>query len=53
MYACKTNQKRSIASSLGLDAFVLFKRKKMAIFFLFAMFLGGFTANDLNNPSFT
>ena len=36
----KTNQKRSISSSLGLDAFVLFKRKKMAIFFLFAMFLG-------------
>ena len=27
-------------STLGLDAFVLFKQKKMVIFFLFAMFLG-------------
>ncbi|WP_276501866.1 nucleoside permease [Terrimonas pollutisoli] len=36
----KTGQKKSLASSLGLDAFVLFKRKKMIIFFLFAMFLG-------------
>ncbi len=27
-------------SSLGLDAFVLFKRKKMAVFFFFAMMLG-------------
>jgi NHS family xanthosine MFS transporter len=32
--------KRSLASSLGLDAFVLFKRNKMVIFFLFAMLLG-------------
>lgn len=32
--------KRSLASSLGLDAFVLFKRNKMIIFFLFAMLLG-------------
>ncbi len=43
MPACKpvkTGEKKSLASSLGLDAFVLFKRKKMAIFFLFAMFLG-------------
>lgn len=32
--------KKSLASSLGLDAFVLFKRKKMIIFFLFAMLLG-------------
>jgi MFS transporter, NHS family, xanthosine permease len=30
----------SFISSLGLDAFVLFKQKKMFIFFLFAMFLG-------------
>jgi MFS transporter, NHS family, xanthosine permease len=30
----------SIWSTLGLDAFVLFKRKRMAIFFIFAMFLG-------------
>ncbi|HEY4062248.1 MAG TPA: nucleoside permease [Puia sp.] len=36
----KTTQKKSIVSSLGLDAFVLFKVPKMAIFFLFAMFLG-------------
>jgi len=36
----KTKEKKSIASSLGLDAFVLFKRKKMIIFFLFAMLLG-------------
>lgn len=36
----KTGQKKSLVSSLGLDAFVLFKRKKMIIFFLFAMFLG-------------
>jgi MFS transporter, NHS family, xanthosine permease len=36
----KSAVKRSLASSLGLDAFVLFKRKKMVIFFLFAMFLG-------------
>ncbi len=43
MPACppaKTNEKKSLASSLGLDAFVLFKRRKMVIFFLFAMFLG-------------
>jgi MFS transporter, NHS family, xanthosine permease len=33
-------QKRSLASSLGLDAFVLFKRRKMLVFFLFAMLLG-------------
>jgi NHS family xanthosine MFS transporter len=36
----KSSEKRSLASSLGLDAFVLFKRKKMIIFFLFAMLLG-------------
>jgi NHS family xanthosine MFS transporter len=43
MPACtpvKTTEKRSLASSLGLDAFVLFKKRKMAVFFLFAMFLG-------------
>ena len=43
MPACtpiKTTQKRSIAASLGLDAFVLFRQPKMAIFFLFAVFLG-------------
>lgn len=36
----KTNEKKSLASSLGLDAFVLFKRRKMFVFFIFAMFLG-------------
>ena len=36
----KTDEKRSLASSLGLDAFVLFKQQKMVIFFLFAMLLG-------------
>ncbi|HTD93783.1 MAG TPA: nucleoside permease [Chitinophagaceae bacterium] len=36
----KSNEKKTLISSLGLDAFVLFKRKKMAVFFLFAMFLG-------------
>lgn len=36
----KTAEKKNFVSALGLDAFVLFRRKKMAIFFLFAMFLG-------------
>ncbi|MBS1918541.1 MAG: nucleoside permease [Bacteroidetes bacterium] len=36
----KTRQKRSLSSSLGLDAFILFGRKKMLIFFIFAMLLG-------------
>lgn len=36
----KSAAKRSLASSLGLDAFVLFNRNKMVIFFLFAMLLG-------------
>ena len=36
----KSEEKKSLASSLGLDAFVLFRRKKMLIFFLFAMLLG-------------
>ena len=31
---------KSVLSSLGLDAFVLFKQRKMFVFFLFAMFLG-------------
>jgi NHS family xanthosine MFS transporter len=30
----------SLVSSLGLDAFVLFKRRKMLIFFVFALLLG-------------
>jgi NHS family xanthosine MFS transporter len=33
--------KRSIAEALGLDAFVLFKRTQMVVFFLCAMMLGG------------
>lgn len=36
----KTGEKKSLASSLGLDAFVLFRQRKMLIFFLFAMLLG-------------
>lgn len=33
-------EKRSLASALGLDAFVLFRNPTMLVFFLFAMFLG-------------
>ncbi len=43
MPACppvKTMQKRSLLSALGFDAFVLFRTRKMAIFFIFAMLLG-------------
>ncbi len=43
MPACKpakTSKGASWVSSFGLDAFVLFKRKKMVIFFVFAMLLG-------------
>lgn len=43
MPACepaKTSKSASWVSSFGLDAFVLFKRKRMIIFFLFAMLLG-------------
>ena len=36
----KVETKRNLVSSLGLDAFILFKRRKMIIFFLFAMLLG-------------
>ncbi len=36
----KPGDARSIASSIGLDAFVLFKARKMAIFFIFSMLLG-------------
>jgi NHS family xanthosine MFS transporter len=32
--------KKSLLSSLGLDAFVLFRQRKMAVFFVFAMLLG-------------
>ncbi len=43
MPACKpakVETKKNLVSSLGLDAFILFKRKKMIIFFVFAMLLG-------------
>ncbi len=42
MPACKPNKNKSTSfiSQLGLDAFVLFKQKKMAIFFIFSMLLG-------------
>ncbi|MBC7654870.1 MAG: nucleoside permease [Oligoflexus sp.] len=36
----KSSDARSLANSVGLDAFVLFKTKKMAIFFTFSMLLG-------------
>jgi MFS transporter, NHS family, xanthosine permease len=36
----KSSEKKSLLSSLGLDAFVLFRQKKMLIFFIFAMLLG-------------
>lgn len=34
------NTHQSLSSKFGLDSFVLFKQKKLAIFFVFAMFLG-------------
>jgi len=42
MPACPVNRgkKSSLADSLGLSAFKLFKRKEMAIFFIFSMLLG-------------
>ena len=36
----KKNQKVSLAESLGLNAFKLFKTKKMALFFIFSALLG-------------
>ncbi len=41
--ACKpenSSREKSLISRLGLDALVLFKQSRMAVFFLFAMFLG-------------
>lgn len=35
------SKQRSITEKLGLEAFVLFKQKKMAIFFIFSLLLGG------------
>ena len=42
MPACPVNKgkAKSLAESLGLDAFVLFKSRNMAIFFIFSMLLG-------------
>ncbi|MDR3705651.1 MAG: nucleoside permease [Paludibacteraceae bacterium] len=39
---CPTNKikYKSFVAALGLDAFVLFKQRKMAVFFLFSMLLG-------------
>jgi NHS family xanthosine MFS transporter len=36
----KSNDKRTLSDALGLKAFSLFKDRKMAIFFIFSMFLG-------------
>ena len=36
----KPGEAKSFATSIGLDAFVLFRSKRMTIFFIFAMFLG-------------
>lgn len=36
----KSTEKRTLSDALGLKAFSLFKEKKMAIFFIFSMFLG-------------
>ncbi len=37
----KTDRTKTLVEKLGLQAFVLFKQKKMAIFFVFSMLLGG------------
>lgn len=65
MPACPVNsgRKQSLAASLGLDAFKLFKRRQMAVFFIFSMLLGGalqisngyangFIAGFSGNPAF-
>ncbi len=36
----KSAEKKTLAQALGLDAFVLFKEKRMAIFLIFSMLLG-------------
>jgi nucleoside transporter len=36
-----TPQKQTLVEKLGLQAFVLFKQKKMAVFFVFSLLLGG------------
>lgn len=39
-FPVRTGPKPSIYASLGLDAFVLFKKRKMLVFFIFSMLLG-------------
>lgn len=48
----KVKRSQSWVSLLGLDAFVLFKQKRMAVFFLFAMLLGAALqiTNTFGNP---
>ena len=36
----KSDEKRTLSDAMGLKAFALFKDRKMAIFFIFSMFLG-------------
>ncbi|NLA23573.1 MAG: nucleoside permease [Bacteroidales bacterium] len=36
----KSNEKKSLMQILGLEAFVLFKQRKMALFFVFSLLLG-------------
>ncbi|MBQ8501475.1 MAG: MFS transporter [Bacteroides sp.] len=36
----KSNEKKSLVDALGLNAFALFKQKRMAVFFIFSMLLG-------------
>ena len=36
----KSGNKKTLVQSLGLDAFVLFRKKKIVIFFIFSMLLG-------------
>lgn len=58
------SQSGSLVNALGLNAFVLFKKTKMAVFFIFAMLLGAalqltnaygdtFLHDFANNPQFT
>lgn len=48
-------EKKSLVESLGLDAFKLFKQKKMALFFIFSMLLGMSLqiTNGYGNPFIT
>lgn len=47
-----SKEKKSLVDALGLNAFVLFKQKKMAIFFIFSMLLGAALqiTNTFGNP---